>query len=321
MSEDVVAIISNREDAHARAVAKRLREQGRDAVVLDLARFPLVVDSSVWINGSNVHAEFDGLDLARVKVVWLRRIGGANLAHLAPEHRAFAHAQVHAHVLNLAQVMDAHWVNRPEAVFAQDGGSAKLLQLLAAARSGMAVPRTCATSDAATASGFCKNVGAAIYKPYRGTREQLVYTTRVGANAPFEKLANAPGIFQEEIPKRSEVRVVQCGDRMLATEILSQADRRSALDFRQFYAVPHRPLELPEHVQGQLRMTMRRLGLSMGVHDLIRRDDRTYVYLETNQQGQWLWLQKETGQDYVGLVADYLAQLSVSGASIPAEAT
>jgi len=89
------------------------------------------------------------------------------------------------------------------------------------------------------------------------------------------------------------------GNKVFATEIHSQVNERSSVDFRAHYDLGRTPYcvhELPAAIVEKLLLVHRDLGLIYGAYDLIVRPDGSYVFLEVNQQGQFLWLESQTGQ-------------------------
>ena len=57
----------------------------------------------------------------------------------------------------------------------------------------------------------------------------------------------------------------------------------------------------------QIDIPLRRLGLVYGAADLICDEAGNWVFLETNQSGEWGWLTAETGVPIATALADLLA--------------
>lgn len=161
-------------------------------------------------------------------------------------------------------------------------GAGKLLQLHHARALGLRVPDTLATNDPRLADEFVAG-RPCIYKTFGGSKG--VFTSRV--STPLRGVELAPCMFQELIPKAMDIRAVVIGDRVLAVEIHS--DPRGT-DFRLDYSVPHAAHWLPVDVESRIIRLLARLGLVFGCADLILTPEGEYVFLEVNQQGQWLWL-------------------------------
>ena len=67
------------------------------------------------------------------------------------------------------------------------------------------------------------------------------------------------------------------------------------------------PVTIPPPVMTQLRSYMKKLGLVYGAIDMRLQPDGTYVFLEINPAGQFLFIEAETKQPMVRALADALA--------------
>lgn len=294
----MIGLVGPRGDRHLAAVHKELVRRGARSFWLDAARFPSVANVTWTLDG----ATWDGVSLSELTAVWFRRFGTRVDVKLDQATHAFARSQVECGLWGIARSLpSARWYNKPMAFVDQDGGFGKFKQLEVARKVGLTVPRTCFTNDPSEAKKFVASVDKAICKPLRSVRGREVYTNRVNGDENFDLLRRAPFIFQEEIPKRFEVRALLADNRLMATEIHSPN-----VDFRVDLRVKHVPHEMDDAVAAKLLQLHQALGLRMSIHDLIVTPDGDYVYLESNQQGEFLWLQEKTGQDYVGVMADVL---------------
>jgi hypothetical protein len=101
------------------------------------------------------------------------------------------------------------------------------------------------------------------------------------------------------------------GSRVFATEIHSQVHAESSVDFRARYGlgeVPYAAHELPRRVAEKILAVNADLGLVFGAYDLILTPEDRYVFLEVNQQGQFLWLEEQTGQPLLENFCELLIQ-------------
>jgi glutathione synthase/RimK-type ligase-like ATP-grasp enzyme len=241
--------------------------------------------------------------------VWWRRpqpfslhgeVGGA-------EDRAFALSETHAAVSGLWSLLDAEWINDPDR---DEKAGRKAWQLEVAREAGLAIPRTCITTDPERAQAFvAEQRGPVIYKAFSAT-ERTWRETRVLRPEEaklLESVKFAPVIFQEYVTARVDLRVTVVGAEIFAAEIHSQAtaykhDFRMAMENVEI--AEHR---LPEPVAAGLLGLMSRLGLVYGAIDLRQTPAGDYVFLEVNPAGQWLFVEQRTGQPISEAIAAKLA--------------
>lgn len=315
----MILVIGQPGNEQVSVVVAELRGRGNRVSVFDLSDLPSRCSVSVALEpGADMRSEIvrpqESMDLSEVTTVWMHRVGTPEPPELSD--RWFAVSECHHLLVGLAQALaDRRWVN-PLAALAMDGGHGKIRQLQAAQAVGLEIPRTLFTNDPQRAREFVASCSAgAVYKPF-ASREGLsldgqwtaIFTTEVVESSDFSSVAFAPVILQERIPKRVELRVTVFGDRMFACEIESQADPASVTDYRHRYtSVPRRSVKLPEAIEHQVLDWHRNLGLVHGTADLIQRPDLSYVALETNQAGMWLWTADvaEPGE-MVGVFCDLL---------------
>ena len=119
-----------------------------------------------------------------------------------------------------------------------------------------------------------------------------------------------PVLFQAYVPKRVELRVTVVGQQVFAAEIHSQASHRTRHDWRRydFFKTIYLPHELPREVERRCLQLVERLGLCYGAIDMILTPDNHYVFLEINPNGQYLWIENETGL----AISDALCDLLIS---------
>ena len=109
--------------------------------------------------------------------------------------------------------------------------------------------------------------------------------------------------------KAFEIRAFYLAGRVWAMAIFSQAEERTALDFRNYDAQrPSRtvPYRLPDPVVGAIGRLMRSLGLSSGALDLIRTPEGRHVFLEVNPAGQFGMVSGPCNYHLEKLVAEHL---------------
>ncbi|WP_256077167.1 hypothetical protein [Massilia sp. YIM B04103] len=189
-----------------------------------------------------------------------------------------------------------HWESRARA-------NNKIVQLCEAKKAGLRIPRSLFGNDAGKIRNFITNMPqGAIFKtffPMRWVDGDTLYkantkTINVEALASDRMLQMVPGIFQERISKKCEIRATFMGNHYFAIHIDSQSDARGTDDFRSIPTaqLKARPCILPREVVAKCRAMMKNLNILFGSFDFIVDTEGDYVFLEVNEQGQFLWLEQ-----------------------------
>lgn len=248
-------------------------------------------------------------DLTRVRAVYWRRPQWPTFARLEPDAARFAAAQTRFGLGGILYAMDGPlWVNHPHRIAAADY---KPAQLALAQRLGLSVPPTLITNDPAEAREFiAANPGDVLFKTLRWTpyvRDGVPVTgwaAPVTADEIDDSVRVTPHLFQARVDKAADIRVLVVGRHIFAVRIDS-----TLLDWRQDYsALTYTVEHLPDQVAAALRTYLELQGLVSGSFDLALDRAGTYWWLELNPNGQWGWLETETGLPMSAAFADLLAQ-------------
>jgi glutathione synthase/RimK-type ligase-like ATP-grasp enzyme len=330
---DTVLMISSRDDGHVDVVAEELRNRSVPVIRFEPDSFPCRATLSYTIDPAG-HREILSVggatyDLGSVRSVWYKRPAEvAPPRDLAAQDLVYAYDQCSKFVTGVwGALADRFWINPPAAGWFANH---KPAQLVLAQRLGFTVPVTLMTNDPDDLVAFAEARGGEfIFKPFAqfvGNAEEgrlmALYTNRLTIDriTNLEGLRITPGIFQENITKRVEVRATVIGDRVLAAEIHSQQSERSKDDWRRYDVpnTPYLPHELPSRVEQMCRDLVRTLGLCFGCIDLILTPSGDYVFLEINPEGQWYWIEQLTGMPLLDSFVEMLIQARpdyVTGAS------
>ena len=298
-----VLIICHPVDIHASAMAWALQKCGTDALLWHPAP-PWTPAGAARFDSASVDYRFPAkggsISPSSVDAIWLRRLPKPVLpAHFRESDKAASRNELlafHAGILELLP-RSILWANPLDG---RRSAHYKPRQLAAAMSVGLSIPRTIMTDDATQARDFVASrpEGQVIYKPFHpfhwerpGNEIYHTGTTPV-AVADFgdpQALIWSPGIFQEYIPKAYELRVSLFGRTCVAAKMLSQdpvdgPPRETTMTVA--------PYQLPEAVERKLQALMDELGLVMGMVELIVTPGGEYVFLEVNEQGQFLWLEQ-----------------------------
>ncbi|MNE53265.1 Ribosomal protein S6--L-glutamate ligase [compost metagenome] len=103
-----------------------------------------------------------------------------------------------------------------------------------------------------------------------------------------------PCIYQELIEKEFEVRVTVVGEKVFSASIDSQSDNDTKIDWRKKKLV-FTKVELPFEIEYLCIEIVKKLNLLFGAIDLIKDKNGNYIFLEINPNGQWAWIETQTG--------------------------
>jgi ATP-grasp ribosomal peptide maturase len=248
-------------------------------------------------------------DLTRVRAVYWRRPEWPTFSHLQPDDARFAAAQVRFGLGGTLYAMDCPlWVNHPQHIAAADH---KPAQLALAQRLGLAVSPTLITNDPDEAREFIAGAqGDVLFKTLRWTpytRDGVPVTgwaDVVSADEIDDSVRVTPHLFQARVEKTADIRVLVVGRHTFAVRITSDL-----LDWRKDYSALTYDVEhLPDLVNKALHRYLEFLGLVSGSFDLVVDGEGDYWWLELNPNGQWGWLETETGLPMSSAFADLLSQ-------------
>ncbi|MBF0306354.1 MAG: hypothetical protein HQL41_11965 [Alphaproteobacteria bacterium] len=239
------------------------------------------------------------LDLCQVKSAWYRRaIHPTPSADLSPGERVFVAGELRHLAMGLVLNPDIRWVNPIDRVSV---GENKLFQLQVAKRIGFAVPKTIVSRDHSALRRFVGESGTgAICKPifhglfFEGEDRYSVYTRRVSQDS-FDpgSIEACPVLVQEEIERKSDVRVTFIGDKCFVAEIKGE---NGLIDWRDpDVSVEFVASSIATDTERMCRTMLSQLGLVYGAFDFIRRPGGELVFLEVNPTGEWAWLEDRLG--------------------------
>lgn len=200
----------------------------------------------------------------------------------------------------------------------------KFLQLLIAQQLGMSIPDTCVSNiKSELLDRLCNNNYLCLKSLSGGNvldkdsnQEYTLYTQRVDnkvlCQIDHQVFAETANCIQKYIEKRCELRVIVCCDDIVTCRIDSQhlSEDKGKIDWRQGYdyGLQVEIIETPECIHDFCLEFLQRLNLNFGCFDFIVTPNDEYVFLECNPNGQWLWIELETGYDISKIIALNLAK-------------
>lgn len=179
----------------------------------------------------------------------------------------------------------------------------KLEQLRLAKSVGLKVPNTIITNNISEASDFFKqNSGEVISK----SLDEPTYSLKGKMRALFTKkikletlllnpnsLNFCPTLLQEFIKKKFDVRVVVFNKKVFAFKIHSQENNLSKIDFRGISPdnLKHTFIDLPKEIESKILKYTEIQNLNFSSMDLLIDENDSFIFIENNPNGQWLWLE------------------------------
>lgn len=205
---------------------------------------------------------------------------------------------------------DSVWVNRPSNSRA---ASPTIRQLETASQVGFLVPPTIFTNSLVHLSKFSVGSHAILLKsgPVPGAvpDQHRILARKIDISTISDTVLSAsPCLFQRYIEKDYELRVHVVGDEIYSCKIESQTNEHTKVDWRNYDLAntPHRAIELPSTLKKQCFELVKRLGLNLGILDLIVTPEGSVYFLECNSQGSWFWIEQLTGLPISEAVAGLL---------------
>ena len=222
-------------------------------------------------------------------------------------HLRYAWSEASTAFQGLYQCLEAFWVNKP---INDAAASHKPWQLMVAQQCGLEIPDTLMTTDPVDARCFWnEHPDEIIYKQFIALPEAWRETRRLNNEDrdKAEAIRLAPVIFQHYVSAVSDLRVIEIGDELFAasTDVEQQSYPE---DVRFNSGVRYVPHALPQSIADQLHALMTTMGLTYGAIDLSLTSDARYVFLEINPAGQFLYIEKATGQPISAALASILAK-------------
>jgi glutathione synthase/RimK-type ligase-like ATP-grasp enzyme len=301
-----VLILTQPEDSHAYAVAEALKRKGVSACLWHTSNFPGRDGESISFATGTKSLYVDGIArrrrVPRYRTVWNRRpclVVPADGVHPADQKFAETECAAFRRALFSLLAPDALWVNDPDAAWR---ASRKPLQLEAAVKVGFAIPDTLVSNDPRRVRQFlAEQGGSLIYKPFagatwrQGDTHWMPFASLVTAESLVEDrlLRAVAGIYQAVVPKDYELRVTVMGREAVAVKIRSQETANGRIDWRRSYdELKMEPFALAPQIAARCVAVLRYFGLAFGCIDLIVRPDGETVFLEVNESGQFLFLER-----------------------------
>ncbi|MGH3697156.1 MAG: MvdC/MvdD family ATP grasp protein [Pseudonocardiaceae bacterium] len=268
---------------------------------LDSAQFPREMKLTSQIGRhAPWQADLNGVSLSEVRTVYYRRPGRFEFdTSISLAEIPWCEGQARFGFWGVLESLSATWINPPSSVHQAEY---KPRQLAHAAAAGLTVPPTLVTNDPQAVADFAarqphgiitKPLYARMPRTGDGRLSGVVYTSDVPPDRYRDSsIATTAHLFQAKLAKTADLRVTVIGESVFATHIANPGE----LDWRRsHHNVTYRPYELPDTVLAGVHRLMRSLGLIFGALDFVLTNG-DHHFIEINPNGQWGWIEQQTGQ-------------------------
>jgi glutathione synthase/RimK-type ligase-like ATP-grasp enzyme len=324
-----VLILCTAGDIHVYAVAEALQKKGATVLLWFASDFPTISNETVTFGPEGMTLSLGGPEIQavnpRVDTVWNRRIGfNTDFSAVHPSDQAFVYLQRQRFREGILRTVlkDALWVNPWDAALQAEN---KLFQHSIARTAGLRTPDSIYTNDPSAIRQFMRDhSGRIVYKTFGGLgwsdgeKSWACHTVALSEGDLVEDalLRAAPGIYQEILPKDHELRVTMIGDQPYAVKILSQETSRGKLDWRLAYdEIKMEAVELSPGLRRCCSGLLKSLNLVFGCLDFVVTPQGEHVFLEVNQQGQFLFVEQYSRLPLLDAFSDFLLHKEPSALS------
>ncbi|TGD59052.1 MvdC/MvdD family ATP grasp protein [Flavobacterium humi] len=303
-------------------VIKRLKELGKEVYRFNSDDFSHKLNFDYTGNSQGVSVTIQTPDFTfsskDVEAVWYRKLWGIALPEEldASFHNIYLQEYSTMRSLFFRSLKNIPWMNPMD----KDHGIAenKLEQLRLANESGLQIPESLFTNDPEKVKTFFHSVckGDMIAKLHGSLSRSM------SGNAPFfpttlireadldnlDTLAYCPMIFQRNISKAYELRIVYVDGVFFTGKINAETSAKGKTDWRvaDDVSLAWEPYVLPDEIAGKLTVMMKKMELFFGAIDMIRQKDGQYLFLEVNPQGEWGMIQRDLGYPIGETIAEKL---------------
>jgi len=302
----MILIVTNREDITADFVVLELKKRKKDFIRFNTEDFPEKMNVEAYFKKDKLQGQFRFIDSNRIvqfssiKSVWYRRPALPAFRNVKPRYRKFCIQESVTLLNGIWGTLEAFWVSKPKNIYFAEN---KLIQLMMASQTGLLIPPTLISNDCNKISEFLKEQnGNIVIKPIKNGMlddKSIIFTSVVNGKdlTLFKKSVPIPSTYQENIKKELDIRITIIGRKVFATEIDSQKNKSSTIDWRrsQDINLPHRKHKVPKDIENKCVTLVEKLGLQFGAIDMVLSKSGEYYFLEINPNGQWGWIEKRTG--------------------------
>ncbi len=315
-----VLILTHEDDPHSKSVCNYFDKQGIN--YFEVLTDRLIEDYNLTFNLSNGIFHLSDserqIEINEDWNIWNRRVMDPTMpSKIHKELEDIVYTETERTWQGMLFSHRGKVINRPQANF---NANNKVDQLLFTSNygNGIKVPETILTNNPTDFKKFYSELSKISFKLLRAPivktsvkDEYLTCYNNVVTDKHIKRaelIKNNPSMFQEYIEKKYEIRITALEDKVVGIKIDSQNSDLSIVDFRRydFDNVSYEKIDLPKNVENFCLDMLKHYDLSFGEFDFIKNKKDEYVFLEINPNGQWLWLELQSGYNLTKDVAENL---------------
>jgi glutathione synthase/RimK-type ligase-like ATP-grasp enzyme len=298
-----VCIISNINDEHAIYVELALIKKGEDVINWHWADFPSISRCSVEFSSSG-EMKLPFLNQASENIsLWIHRgVSPVVPANAHPADVDFIKIESHEMLRGILNEIasKSFCVNPIDSV---QKLRSKINQLSLAVKCGLSIPPSLFSNDPKEIRRFfndydgeiiAKHSAQMFWESSETNSIHMIYTNKINSNhlSNEMRISMCPSIYQKEVTKSFELRIVFFGKNIFTIKIDSQAAKES-IDWRKDYqeCPPCTIFELPVCELRKIKLFISESKLLYGSIDCIVDKKGDYIFLEVNETGQFLWIE------------------------------
>lgn len=293
----MIFIITHKNDFTTDFVIEKLNKQG-----IDYYRFNCEdIDNKSYSFQIGQSNSFDINSVTHIDSVWFRRTKLPNLETISSGEKLFLLNEYDSLLSNLYHLLSPEkWLSQPKYVYEAEN---KLYQLKLSKKVGFNIPETLVSNSKELVKDFISHhKNKVIIKPLsqgriiEGETVRNIFTNILDDTyvKNIDEYSLTPSILQPYIEKDYEVRVTVVGEKVFSAKIDSQTNANAKIDWRK-EKIKSVSYNLPNDISQKCVLLVKELNLQFGAIDLIKTKNGNYVFLEINPNGQWAWIEFDTG--------------------------
>jgi hypothetical protein len=252
----------------------------------------------------SIECEAWNLNYNDIDAIYYRKPMLPNLNEYYFEYRQMISKDIIALINGLVDSFEKRVLTKPYILRYSEN---KILQLIKSQEIGFNIPKSLISNDLNNVQAFlCENK---IIKPLttgkvvKGDNVEIFQANMIGYIE--EDINITPIYLQDYYEKLFEVRVTIINKDVFAVRIdaFNQVDWRKNQEKNKYSIII-----IPKEVEEKCFLLMDELNIKFGAFDFIVDKNEKYIFLEVNPNGQWLWLEEETGVNISNSIIKYLIE-------------